>query len=322
MIKYATTCDNGNSTTQTDTILTTEDLPEGIITENTDLSVYHQDDSETGSTGFAPRMVDHEEALCLSTTLAIKSNGGGEQWSHYIDNQHVTPNVRVVDDCHLYVIFHVNEYPTVHTVRSLAVKVSATWQKEEVELKAIAEANRKAKEEDDRQAMLEAERRKREDEERQARKEEHDARDQERQARKEEHDARDQERQARKEEHDARDQERQARKEEHDARDQERQARKEEHDARDQERQARKEEHDARDQERQARWEEKQAREVNSVAFAPAVADDNLQARIDDTREALGLDRCEKGFKFRKTNLGYECTGGKHKITFAQLGMK
>jgi hypothetical protein len=90
MIKYATTCDNGNSTVQTDTILTTETLPGGVVTRNTDLGVYHKDDSETGGTGFAPRMVDHEEALCLSTTLAVKCNDGGEQWSHYIENQHIT----------------------------------------------------------------------------------------------------------------------------------------------------------------------------------------------------------------------------------------
>lgn len=293
MIKYAATCDNGNSTVQTDTLLTSEVLPQGVVTEEID-TIYYQDESETGSTNFSPRMVDHEEALCLSTTLAVKSNGGCDQWSHYIDNQYITPNVRVIDDCHLYVVFHVNEYPTAHTIRSLAVKVSATWQKEEVELKAIAEAERKAREEAMKQEQLEKERRAREAEERQARKEEREAREEERHARREEHQAREQEHQARKEEHRAREEERQARIEER----------------------------QAREEERQARLEDKQDREANSVESAPAVADDRIQTRIEDKMEALGLELCEQGFKFKKTSYGYECTGGAHKISFAQLGMK
>jgi len=265
MIKYATTCDDGNSTIQTDTILTTETLPGGVVTRNRDLGIYYKGDSETRNTGFAPRIVDHEEALCLSTTLAIKSNGGGEQWSHYIDNQHITPNVRVIDDCRLYVVFHVNEYPTTQTIRSLSVKVSATWQKEEVEQKAIADTKRKAKEEDDIQAKVKAETKAREAEER-------NAREEERQARVEEHQARVEERQAREEEH-------------------------------------------------HARQEEKRAREENSVIHAPAVADTNLRARIDRVIEELGLPKCHDDHKFHKTLEGYDCEGGTHKITFAQLGM-
>ncbi|KIM42765.1 hypothetical protein M413DRAFT_444432, partial [Hebeloma cylindrosporum] len=204
MIKYATTCDNGNSTIQTDTILTTEALQEGLVTQNTELSVYHQD--ESGSAGFAPSMIDHEEALRLSTTLAVKCNDGGEQWSHYIDNQYITPNVRAFDDCHLYVVFRVSEYPSMQTARSLSVKVSATWQKEEVELKAIAAAKKEAEEEAERQAKLEDERRAREAEERQAKKEEREGRQEERRATKEEH-------QARKEEHQARQEEKRAKEE-------------------------------------------------------------------------------------------------------------
>jgi hypothetical protein len=145
MIKYATACDSGDATIQTDTILTSK-LPGGVVTEDSDLDIYHQDgtiaknDSETG---FAPLMIDHQQALCLSTTLAMKSSGSSGQWSHYLD---ITPNVRVTSkESHLYVVFHVNEYPTALTVRSLSVKVSATWQKKEVELKAIAEAERKAR---------------------------------------------------------------------------------------------------------------------------------------------------------------------------------
>lgn len=145
------------------------------------------------------------------------------------------------------------------------MKVSATWQKEEVELKAIAEAKRKAKEEDDIQAKVKAETKAREAEER-------NAREEERQARVEEHQARVEERQAREEEH-------------------------------------------------HARQEEKRAREENSVIHAPAVADTNLRARIDRVIEELGLPKCHDDHKFHKTLEGYDCEGGTHKITFAQLGM-
>lgn len=190
MIKYATTCDNGNSTIQTDTILTTRELPEGVVTEPTALAVYKS------GTGYAPRMVDHAAALCLSTTLAVKGNGGGEQWSHYVDNQHITPNVRVHNESQLYVVFHVCEYPTVKTIRSLAIEVSATWQKKEVEQNAKEEAERKASEEAKEKAEEKAERRAREEEERRARQEERQARAEERQARAEEKVARDEGRRA------------------------------------------------------------------------------------------------------------------------------
>ena len=212
MVKYATTCDNGNSTIQTDTILTAETLPNGVVTESTDLDVYKS------KTTYAPRMIDHEAALCLSTNLAIKANGGGEQWSHYVDNQHITPGVRVIEESHLYVVFNVCEYPTVRTVRSLAVEVSATWQKEEVEIKAREEAERKAREEAEKKAKDEAERRAREEEERQARREEKAAREEERQAKEQERIARAEEKRAREEESQARAEERQARAEERQAR--------------------------------------------------------------------------------------------------------
>ncbi|KAF8973509.1 hypothetical protein BDZ97DRAFT_1775501, partial [Flammula alnicola] len=213
----------------TDTLLTAEILPNGVTTETTDLDIY------TSKTGYAPRMVDHDLALRLSTTLAVKCNGEGEQWSHYIDNQHITPNVRVVDESHLYVVFHVCEYPTARTVRSLSVEVSATWQKEEVEKKAKEEAERKARKSEE-EGKGEEERRAREAEERRAREEE-------------------------------------------------KQARKEEKQAREEERVARKEEREAREEERRA----SQARKP-SVANAPDVADEKMQAIIGEAMDRLGLE--------------------------------
>jgi len=302
MIKYATTYDSGNSTIQTDTILTTDALPEGVVTENTGLGVYYKGNPKNPIPGFAPHMVDHEKALCLSTTLAIKCNGSGEHWNHYIDNQHITPNVRVVDDCHLYVVFHVNEYPTVQTVRSLSVKVSATWQKEEVEKKAVAEAERQEAEEAKKQAELEAERKKREAEERQARLEEKNAREEERQAR---------------------DEERYARADEAQARAEEAKARTEEAKARAEEAKAREEEAKAREEERQAREVEKSAKgQTPSVASAPPVADKQMQTRIKDTMERLKMEKCDAGYEFVKTETGYKCKGGGHSVTFEQLGLR
>jgi len=120
-IKYATTWDNGNSTVQADTILTTVPCPHGVVTESTDLGIYRN------KLGYRAQMVDEEKAVCLSTVPAIKCNGGSSQWSHYIDYQRLTPNVRITHPGNLYLTFHVVEYPTAHTLRCLAVDVSAGW---------------------------------------------------------------------------------------------------------------------------------------------------------------------------------------------------
>ncbi|KAF9062599.1 hypothetical protein BDP27DRAFT_1336384 [Rhodocollybia butyracea] len=289
MIKYATACDSGNSTIQTDTILTSKKLPGGVVTEDADLGIYHQDgtiaknDSETG---FAPLMIDHKQALCLSTTLAMKSSGSTGQWSHYLDNQHITPNVRVTSkESHLYVVFHVNEYPTALTVRSLSVKVSATWQKEEVELKAIAEAERKAREEAARLAKLDQERRAREAEEKQARVEEKQARAEEKQARADELEARREEKKAREDEKRWRDEEREARKQEVQARAEEKQARAEE------------------------RQEREEAKNRITMANAPHIADQKLQTVIKDKLAKLG-DKCTAGWR------------GSHSFTYEELGIR
>ncbi|KIJ40828.1 hypothetical protein M422DRAFT_256270 [Sphaerobolus stellatus SS14] len=282
LIKYATTGDDGSSTIQTDTILTVKTLPEGVVTANTDIDVYKN------KTGYAPRMVDHDTALCLSTTLAIKGNGGGEQWSHYVDNQHITPNVRVYDGSHLYLVFHVCEYPTAEMARSLSVEVSATWQKEEVEKKAKAEAERKAKEEAEQKAKEEAERKAREAEERQAREEE-----------------------------------RAERQEAKAARDEERIERQKAETAREEIRVAIQEAKAAREEEKRAREAAKAPpappAPVKDVAAAPAVADDAMQTHIAETIKKLGLEPCPAGYEYKKTAEGYVCSAGGHKISFEQL---
>jgi hypothetical protein len=166
-IKYGTTHDNGNSTVQTDVVLTS--LPSDrsghdgtIMFDPADLGIYRE------GLAYGPRMVDDDLALRLSMVPAIKCNGGSSQLSHYIDHRHLTPNVRITQPSHLYLNFHVVEYPTAQTSRSLAIEVSASWDEDLEARKAKEEAERKAKEEAERQAREEAERRAREEAERAA----------------------------------------------------------------------------------------------------------------------------------------------------------
>jgi len=144
IIKYSTTYDNGNSTVQADVAFTTTKCPEGILLES--VGVYR-----SGSE-YGPRMVDKDAALCLSVVPAVKCNGGNAQWSHYIDHRHLLPNVRIVQPSHLYLDFHVVEYPTTLTDRYLAVEVSASWTEDVEARKAKEEAERKAREEAERKA--------------------------------------------------------------------------------------------------------------------------------------------------------------------------
>ncbi|KAJ7483353.1 hypothetical protein FB451DRAFT_1555345 [Mycena latifolia] len=279
MVKYATTGDDGNATVQTDVLLTSTALSAGVVPGAAPTGVYR------ASAGYAPRMVDAAAARCLATALAVKCNGGGEQWSHFLDVQHVAPNVRVRAGAQPYVVFHVAEYPTVRTARSLAVEVSATWQKEEVELKAREEAEREAREEAEAEAEEAADREAREADEKLARDEERQWREEERQARKEEARERAEAKQAREEARKWREEERQARKE------------------------------------REAREDEARASKPPSVEAAPPVADDKMQDLIKETMEKLNLTTCSSGYEFVKTATGYTCTGGSHHVTFEQLGM-
>ncbi|KAJ7726142.1 hypothetical protein DFH07DRAFT_970589 [Mycena maculata] len=162
MIRYATTAEAGNSIIQTDVVLTTASLPAEVVSGSTALDVYRP------SAGI-PRIVDQATTVCLANTVAIKANAGGLQWSHYVDTQHVIPNVRVHKPTQLYVVFNVEEQSTCQTVRSLSVGISATWQKKEVEIKALAKEKREAAEAAHKAAKELEEKRKREADEQQAR---------------------------------------------------------------------------------------------------------------------------------------------------------
>ncbi|KAJ7109667.1 hypothetical protein C8R43DRAFT_1043105, partial [Mycena crocata] len=277
LLKYASSWDDGNATIQTDTILAQAKLNEGVTTEITDL-VYRS------RTKYGPRVVNRDTALCLSTTLGVKCNGGGDRLSHYVESQNIAANVRVVEAAQLYVVIHFAEYPTRETIRSLAVEVSATWQKEEVELKAKAKAKRLEEEAVEKKRKEEGARQAKEEEERKEREEAKLAREEERR-------------------------EREAAKE----------ARAEEKKERDEAKQAREEERITRQKERLAR---EQGPPVKpSVEHAPQVADTNMQKIIKERMTTLGLTKCDQGYEFVKTETGYQCKGGGHKVTFEQLGM-
>jgi hypothetical protein len=298
IIRYATTAEAGNSIIQTDVVLTTASLPAEVMSGSAALDVYRP------SAGI-PRIVDQAAAVCLANTVAVKANAGGLQWSHYVDTQHVMPNVRVHKRAQLYVVFNVEEQSTCQTVRSLSVEVSATWQKKEVEIKALAEEKRKAEEAAQKAAKELEEKRMREADEQKAR-------DEARQWMTAETRAREEEERAAKT------------------------ARKEEQKARTAEEEWRKAE--------RLHWEEEhQSREANTAAVvaavakianhrskeaAPAVADAHLQKSIVETMEKLGLQACSSGYPFEKHEDGYWCTGGNpggkgtHFISFKDLGME
>ncbi|KAJ7739214.1 hypothetical protein B0H16DRAFT_1729599 [Mycena metata] len=162
IIRYATTAEAGNSIIQTDVVLATASLPAEVVSGNAALDVYRP------SAGI-PRIVDQAAAVCLANTMAVKANAGGLQWNHYVDTQHVMPNVRVHKPAQLYVVFNVEEQSTCQTVRSLSVEVSATWQKKEVEIKALAKEKRKVEEAAQKAAKELEEKRRREEEEQKAR---------------------------------------------------------------------------------------------------------------------------------------------------------
>ena len=154
-IKYATTHDNGNSTIQTDLVLTTRPTDRCatvILLDSADLGIYRE------GLAYGPRMVDDDLAHRLLMVPAVKCNGGNSQWSHYIDYRQLVPNVRITQPSHLYLNFHVAEYPTAQTSRSLAIEVSASWAEDLEARKAKEEEERKAKEEAERKAREEAER--------------------------------------------------------------------------------------------------------------------------------------------------------------------
>jgi regulator of protease activity HflC (stomatin/prohibitin superfamily) len=108
--------------------------------------------------------------------------------------------------------------------------------------------------------------------------------------------------------------------------------------AREEERQEREEARKAREEEKKAREEERKFREeqralmkpcecptkpsVPSIRDAPGKADANMQELLKQTMKRLNIAPCHAGYEFIKTATGYQCRGGGHRVTFAQLGMK
>ena len=280
MIKYATTYDNGNSTIQTDAILSPGTFPEGVLTDSYGIVDYKN------RMGYGARMIDHDVALRLSTTLAIKYNGGGEQWSHYIDNQLITPNIRILDaQARLYVVLHVNEYPTAKTVRSLSVEVSATWQKGE-EVVTEVEEETVLQEEPVSEEVVPPEEPVPQEETPQ---EETVPQEQPEEPVSEEpvppeepvpQEETPQEEPLQEEPEEAVPQE-----------------------------------------EPEEQEQEEEPEDEPTIADAPDVADEKVQDRIKETMERLGIQPCGGGFAFQKTEWGYQCEGGNHKVTWEELGM-
>ena len=319
-VKYATTYDSGNSTLQTDVVLSTtpcsRDLPAGRTVSNvTELGIYLNN-----QLGYGSRVVNEDLALCLSTVPAVKCNGGNGQWSHYIDAQRLFPDVRIVKESSLYLNFHVDEYPTAQTSRILDVQVSASWVEDLEARKAKEEAERKAKEEAARLAKEEADRLAREEVERLAKEEAV-------RLAKEEADrlAREKAERKAKEEADrlAREEAARLAKERADTlarQEVERKAREEvARLAREEAARLAKEEADKQAREEAERM--AKAAKPPSVHDAPAVADDRMQQLIKEAASKLPGAACAQGFQWKKTSWGYQCGGGGHKLTFEQLGM-
>lgn len=148
-------------------------------------------DTESGHAAPSlPRMVLHEEALRLAFNPAVISGGASGEWVRYIDGQRIAPDLRVAPGAGVYLVLHMNEYPTVEILRTLKVYASATWQRKEVEEEARAEEERRARQEKEERARKLAEKKAREEEERRERAEAHAAREEERIARREEREER------------------------------------------------------------------------------------------------------------------------------------
>lgn len=172
MVKYATKSDDGNSTVQTDIVLSTKDVPAGVSKIGGDV------DDFTGvyravKSGYAPRIVNDGSGGPLVTVSAVKCNGGSDQWCHFVDGQELRPKIRLVDPtARLYFIFNVAEYPTKDTERFLAVEIAASWFEDEEARAEKDEADRLAAQKAERQAKREAERIAREEAEKARRAEE------------------------------------------------------------------------------------------------------------------------------------------------------
>ncbi|KAG1890912.1 hypothetical protein F4604DRAFT_380848 [Suillus subluteus] len=123
-VKYSTANDHWASVVQSNILLATADsevIPEGISTNSNTHGSYR------GGITVVPRTREGTDTVCLSSVLAIKKNDLQGQWNHFVDHQQIILDVRIVQRSHLYLQFHVSEYPTSVILRSLSVDVSATW---------------------------------------------------------------------------------------------------------------------------------------------------------------------------------------------------
>ncbi|KIK46472.1 hypothetical protein CY34DRAFT_9619 [Suillus luteus UH-Slu-Lm8-n1] len=123
-IKYSTANDHWASVVQSNILLATtesEAIPEGISTRLNTNGNYR------GGITVVPQTREGADTMCLSSVLAIKRNDLQGQWNHFVDCQQIILDVRIVQSSHLYLQFHVSEYPTSVMLRSLSVDVSATW---------------------------------------------------------------------------------------------------------------------------------------------------------------------------------------------------
>ncbi|KJA29596.1 hypothetical protein HYPSUDRAFT_60452 [Hypholoma sublateritium FD-334 SS-4] len=283
MLSYGTAHASGSATLQTDVLLVTRTLRAGVTLAGTDSALdacYWSDDAHSVAGG--PRMVRHEAALRLASTLGIASGDADGEWARYVENTRMAPNVRVGAGALVYLLLHVNEYPTPQILRTLDVRVSATWQRKEVELEARAEEERKAKMEKAEQAKEAEAKRAREEEERRERAEAKAAREEERAARKEE-----------------------------------RQERALAQKAREEDRQERAAAQRARDEAmKKAEAEALKSARVGQSASAA------VQEKINETLDKHGMDRCPQGYTWREESWGFICNGGSHRITHEQLAKK
>lgn len=145
-IRYAS-LNAGSASVQTDIVLSHgTKITEGIVTDYSKLALYaHHGGVDGKASGYGPPMLNEALGLALASVPAFKNAGGAGDWSHYLDHQKVYPNVRIGEDLsyaahaqahtlgahhdavHVYLFFHVYEYPGEDALRSISVDVSATW---------------------------------------------------------------------------------------------------------------------------------------------------------------------------------------------------
>ena len=68
--------------------------------------------------------------------------------------------------------------------------------------------------------------------------------------------------------------------------------------------------------------ENRQAKRAKAETSAPTVADQGMQDRIASAMNRLGMDEWRNGYAFERQPWGYQCQGGGHQVTWAQLGEK